>query len=47
MRYPLVLDLAVGGIPAAVTCRVLGFSKQAFMPGARIQCRSGTGMRRT
>jgi transposase InsO family protein len=30
MRYPLVLDLAAGGIPVAVTCRVLGFSKQAF-----------------
>jgi putative transposase len=30
MTYPLVLDLAAGGVPAAVTCRVLGFSKQAF-----------------
>jgi putative transposase len=30
MRYPLVLDLAAGGIAVAVTCRVLGFSKQAF-----------------
>ena len=30
MSYPLVLDLAAGGIPVAVTCRVLGFSKQAF-----------------
>jgi putative transposase len=30
MRFPLVLDLAVGGIPVAVTCRALGFSKQAF-----------------
>jgi hypothetical protein len=30
MRYPLVLDLAAEGIPVAVTCRVLGFSKQAF-----------------
>jgi len=28
--YPLVLDLAAGRIPVAVTCRVLGFSKQAF-----------------
>jgi hypothetical protein len=28
--YPLVLDLAAGGIQVAVTCRVLGFSKQAF-----------------
>ena len=34
MMFPLVLDLAadslVGPIPVAVTCRVLGFSKQAF-----------------
>jgi putative transposase len=30
MMYPLVRDLAVDGIPVAVTCRVLGFSKQAY-----------------
>ena len=30
MRYPLVLDLAADGIPVTVTCRVLGFSTQAF-----------------
>jgi transposase InsO family protein len=30
MRFPLVLDLAGDGIPVAVTCRLLGFSKQAF-----------------
>ena len=30
MIYPLVLDLADDNIPVAVTCRVLGFSKQAF-----------------
>jgi transposase InsO family protein len=30
MMYPLVLDLAADGIPVTVTCRVLGFSKQAF-----------------
>ena len=30
MIYPLVLDLAADGIPVTVTCRVLGFSKQAF-----------------
>jgi transposase InsO family protein len=30
MRYPLVLDLAADKLPVAVTCRVLGFSKQAF-----------------
>jgi len=28
--YPLVIDLADDGIPVVVTCRVLGFSKQAF-----------------
>lgn len=28
--YPLVLDFAADKIPVAVTCRVLGFSKQAF-----------------
>jgi putative transposase len=30
MSFPLVLDLAADGIPVAVTCRTLGFSKQAF-----------------
>ncbi|MET9284652.1 IS3 family transposase [Nocardia beijingensis] len=30
MMYPLVLDLAADKIPVAVTCRVLGFSTQAF-----------------
>jgi putative transposase len=30
MTYPLVLDLAADKIPVAVTCRVLGFSTQAF-----------------
>ncbi|WP_429462712.1 IS3 family transposase [Microbacterium sp. ZKA21] len=30
MMFPLVLDLAADRIPIAVTCRVLGFSKQAF-----------------
>jgi transposase InsO family protein len=30
MMYPLVRDLAAEGIPVVVTCRVLGFSKQAF-----------------
>jgi putative transposase len=30
MMYPLVLDLVVVGIAVAVTCRVLGFSTQAF-----------------
>jgi len=30
MTYPLVTDLADEGVPVAVTCRVLGFSKQAY-----------------
>jgi putative transposase len=30
MIYPLVRDLAADGIPVTVTCRVLGFSAQAF-----------------
>lgn len=30
MMYPLVRDLAAAGIPVTVTCRVLGFSKQAY-----------------
>jgi hypothetical protein len=30
MMFPLVLDLAADKIPVAVTCRVLGFSKQAL-----------------
>jgi putative transposase len=30
MMYPLGLDLAADGIAVAVTCRVLGFTKQAF-----------------
>jgi len=28
--YPLVHELAADRLPVAVTCRVLGFSKQAF-----------------
>ena len=30
MMYPLVRELAADKIPVAVTCRVLGFSTQAF-----------------
>lgn len=30
MMFPLVRDLAATGVPVAVACRVLGFSKQAF-----------------
>jgi hypothetical protein len=37
MSFPLVLDLAAPGarirVPVVVTCRVLGFSKQAFYKG--------------
>jgi putative transposase len=30
MKYPLVRDLAVDGIPVSVTCRVLNFSPQGY-----------------
>ena len=30
MTYPLVHDLAVDGVPVAVTCGLLGFSRQAY-----------------
>ncbi len=40
MMFPLVLDLAADGIPVAVTCRILGFSKQTRSP-------TGTGTMRT
>jgi hypothetical protein len=30
MTYPLASTLAAGGVLVAVTCRVLGFSRQAF-----------------
>ena len=46
MRYPLVGDLAAEGIPAAVTCRVLGFSKQACYKWQRSPSRHGTGTTR-
>jgi hypothetical protein len=29
-EVPLVLDLAIDGIPGRVTCQVFGFSNQAF-----------------
>lgn len=29
MMYPLVSDLRRDGVPVVLTCRVLGFSKQA------------------
>jgi len=38
MIYPLVLDLAADGIPVAVICRVLGFSKQAFYAWKKRPC---------
>ena len=30
MRYPLLRDLAAEGVPVAVTCRVLEFSKEGY-----------------
>jgi putative transposase len=47
MRYPLVLDLAASSIPVAVTCRVLGFSRQAFYKWKKNRSRGGTGTMRT
>jgi putative transposase len=35
MMFQLVRELAADRIPIAVTCRVLGFSKQAFFPWRR------------
>jgi putative transposase len=35
MMFPLVHELAADRIPVAVTCRVLGFSKQAFFAWRR------------
>ena len=35
MKFPLVRELAVEGIPVAVTCRVMGFSKQAYFKWLR------------
>ena len=46
MRYPLVLDLADDGIPVAVTCRVLGFSKQAFYTWKKNPISDRTGLTR-
>jgi hypothetical protein len=47
MMFPLVRDLAAEGIPVRLTCRVLGFSPQAFLPVAR-QARVRAGLvRRT
>jgi putative transposase len=30
MTFPLIRDLTVDGFPVTVTCRVLGFSTQAY-----------------
>jgi transposase InsO family protein len=35
MIYPLVTDLADEGVPVVLTCRVLGFSKQAYFKWRR------------
>ena len=37
MTYPLVLDLAADGVPVAVTCRVLGFSRKRSTPGRPVR----------
>ena len=38
MMYPLVLDLAVDGIPVTVTCDVLGFSPRGFYKWRQRPC---------
>lgn len=38
MMYPLVRDLAAEGIPVRLTCRVLGFSPQAFYKWVAAPC---------
>ena len=35
MKFPLVRELAAEGVPVAVTCRVMGFSKQAYFKWLR------------
>ena len=47
MMYPLVTDLHADGIPVALTCRVLGFSKQAYFKWRKSPVASGTGTTRT
>ncbi len=42
MTYPLVLDLAADGVPVAVTCGLLGFSRQAFYSWRATRSVSGT-----
>jgi hypothetical protein len=36
LMYPLVLDLAADAVPITVTCRVLGFSTQAFYKWCKV-----------
>jgi putative transposase len=47
MMYPVVQDLAADNIPIAVTCRVLGFSKQAFYAWQANPVSQRTGTTRT
>ena len=47
MIYPLVRELAAENIPVAVTCRALGFSKQAFYKWLACRSASATGTTRT
>jgi putative transposase len=42
MIYPLVTDLADEGIPVAVTCRVLGFSRQGYFKWRANRSATGT-----
>ena len=47
MKFPLVLDLAADGIPVAVACRVLGFSKQVFYAWKTRRSQGAIGRMRT
>ena len=38
MTYPLVRELAAEGVPVAVTCRVLKFSKQGYFKWLQAPC---------
>ena len=46
MMYPLVLDLAADGVPVTVTCRVLGFSTQAFYKWRKTRSHNAIGTTR-
>ena len=44
MMYPLVVDLAAEGVAVVTSCRVLGFSTQAFYKWRRWPGRTRSGM---